>query len=286
MNPYDEIRTAYITLGWLFEPGNPPLTRRVIADGPDEVVAALLDEPLIPAMLRRELRGQPDHQLWAQARHTAQDSHIITPSDSTWPCGFDPDGPLCLWSHGTGEPPYAAEAITIVGSRACTAYGSHVATDLAGGLAERDWTIVTDGGYGIATSAMLGALRTSRPPIAVLPGGLDHLHPTGNRQLLELVGDTGLLLSPYPPGAEPVRDRVLYVKRLLADLSTATVLVEAPPRSAALHAVRRALHLGRHGLIVPGPVTSVHSGGGLDVLRTDSRARPVGSVADILTDLT
>ncbi len=200
---------------------------------------------------------------------------LITPEDDEWPglafASFRgapvrdrPQGraPLVLWAIGPLRLDEVAErAAAIVGTRACTAYGDHVAADLSAGLAEHDVAIVSGGAYGIDGVAHRAALAADGMTVAVLAGGVDVLYPAGHSALLHRVGATGLLVSEYPPGVRPARHRFLTRNRLVAALSGATVVVEAGIRSGAASTAAWARALGRVVCAVPGPVTSAASTG-------------------------
>jgi DNA processing protein len=71
--------------------------------------------------------------------------------------------------------------------------------------------------------------------------------------------------------------------RLIAALTTGTVVVEAARRSGALNTARHAQILGRPLMAVPGPVTSALSVGCHDLLRRDDApAALVTGVDDVL----
>ncbi|MCX6488768.1 MAG: DNA-processing protein DprA [Mycobacterium sp.] len=204
-----------------------------------------------------------------------RDGRLITPEDDEWPglafASFRgapvrdrPQGraPLVLWAIGPLRLDDVAErAAAIVGTRACTAYGEHVAADLSAGLAEHDVAVVSGGAYGIDGVAHRAALAADGMTVAVLAGGVDVLYPAGHSALLHRVGATGLLVSEYPPGVRPARHRFLTRNRLVAALSGATVVVEAGIRSGAASTAAWARALGRVVCAVPGPVTSAASTG-------------------------
>ena len=204
-----------------------------------------------------------------------RDGRLITPEDDEWPglafASFRgapvrdrPQGraPLVLWAIGPLRLDEVAErAAAIVGTRACTAYGDHVAADLSAGLAEHDVAIVSGGAYGVDGVAHRAALAADGMTVAVLAGGVDVLYPAGHSALLHRVGATGLLVSEYPPGVRPARHRFLTRNRLVAALSGATVVVEAGIRSGAASTAAWARALGRVVCAVPGPVTSAASTG-------------------------
>lgn len=211
-----------------------------------------------------DLLGGDAPSILAAAEHGGMTA--LLPGDDHWPAVLDDlgtDAPPVLW--GVGDTSFlsrpAADRIVITGSRASTAYGEHVARDLAWSLADRGRIPVTGGGYGI-DKAVHEALRpSSAQAIAVLASGADRLYPTGNADMLREVAATGLLLSEQPPGAMPTRERFLQRASLMAALCGAAVIAEAGYRSGALNVAYRALGLRRAVGATPGPVTSAASGG-------------------------
>ncbi len=200
---------------------------------------------------------------------------LVTPDDSEWPllslAAFagvpvrdKPEGraPLALWVIGPLRLDEVAQrSAAIVGTRACTAYGEHVAADISTGLADEDVVIVSGGAYGIDGAAHRAALAADGMTVAVLAGGVDVLYPAGHSALLHRVARHGLLVSEYPPGVRPARHRFLTRNRLVAALSGATVVVEAGLRSGTASTAAWARALGRVVCAVPGPVTSAASTG-------------------------
>jgi len=197
---------------------------------------------------------------------------LLLPDDPRWPGALDDLGalaPHCLWVRG--DPDLAAastRSVALVGARACTEYGRHVAAELAHGLAGRGVTVVSGGAYGIDAAAHRAALAGGGPTVAYLAGGVDRLYPAGNADLLRAVLDAGgAVVSEVPPGSVPSRVRFLLRNRLIAATARATVVVEAAWRSGALSTAARAAELLRPVGAVPGPVTSMASGGCHRLLR-------------------
>ena len=172
------------------------------------------------------------------------------------------------------------DLVTVTGSRAASAYGEHVAGELAGDLANRERVLVAGGAYGVEAAVNRAVLAAGGDTIAVLTGGVDRPYPSGHRDLLDRVGDVGALVSELPPGSVPTRHRFLARSRLLGARSAATVIVEAGARSGALRVVVESRQLGRQVGAVPRPVTSVTSRGPHELLRT-GHARLVTSAADV-----
>jgi DNA processing protein len=305
----DETRMARIVLGHLVEPGRRDLGVLIRTLGP---IAALtrLRAGTVPASLREvaasRMSTMDPRRLAERAtqRAAATGARIITPEDDEWPAqlldlvaisrpGSDPidrdtDPPQCLWLRGPLRLGQACErSVAIVGARASTSYGDNVANDIGYGLADRGWTVVSGGAFGIDAAAHRGALAASGPTIAVLACGIDRPYPRSHGMLFDRIGEAGLVLSEWPPGADPHRHRFLVRNRLIAALTRGTVLVEANLRSGARFTLRRARLLGRMAMAVPGPVTSAMSHGAHEelrepgtvlVARTDHILDAVGSI--------
>lgn len=205
--------------------------------------------------------AEPDALRERAARVRAR---ILTSADPEWPRAFarlGPYEPLVLWVRGPASVDEAfGRSIAIVGSRASTTYGDHVASEMASAAADRGVWVVSGGAYGIDAAAHRGALAAGGRTIGVLAGGVDQLYPRGNTELLERILEDGAIMSEQPPGFAPHRARFLSRNRLIAT-ARATVVVEAAARSGALSTARHAVRLARPVGAVPGPVTSAASRG-------------------------
>jgi DNA processing protein len=210
-------------------------------------------------------------------------ARMLVPGDPQWPDGLDALGansPVLLWMRGNGDL-LRRPAVAIVGARAATGYGEHVAMELAAGLSARDVVVVSGGAYGIDGMAHRAALASGGGTIAVLAGGIDRLYPAGHEALLTRVADNGLLISEVPCGTPPTKWRFLQRNRLIAALAAATVVVEAGRRSGSLNTARLALGLGRPVGVVPGPITSAASTGCHAIVR-EQPVTLVTSTAEIM----
>lgn len=209
---------------------------------------------------------------------------LLLPGDPDWPTAVDdlPDPPWCLWMVGTGCPATLTRtSVSIVGARACTDYGQHVAKEMAYDLGSQGVTIVSGGAFGIDAAAHQAALAADAPVLAVMAGGLDRFYPSANTDLLRQVAESGVVLAEVPPGTAPMRSRFLRRNRLIAALGRATVVVEAGWRSGALSTARAAADLIRPVAAVPGPVTSATSAGCHRLIR-DCEAVLVWQPQDVL----
>ncbi|MDP9996894.1 DNA-processing protein DprA [Pseudarthrobacter sulfonivorans] len=226
----------------------------------------------------------PERDLATMARLGGR---VIIPSDDLWPGQLGDLGvhePICLWWRGVEqELPGPSRSVALVGSRDSTSYGASVTGDLAYSLAQRGFTIVSGGAYGIDAHAHRAALAGGAgavPTIAVMAGGVDRFYPAGNEDLLRAVCNQGAVLAEVPPGSAPTRYRFLQRNRLIAALAAVTVVVEARWRSGALNTAHHAETLGRAVGAVPGSVHSANSAGCHRLLR-DGGAVCVTDAAEI-----
>ncbi|WP_270411378.1 DNA-processing protein DprA [Microbacterium maritypicum] len=198
------------------------------------------------------------------------DAKLVIPGDVAWPAALEdlgPHAPSALWVRGRTELLTREPRVSIVGARASSGYGEHVATELAGDLAATGAVIVSGGAYGIDGAAHRAALGVQGATIAFLAGGVDRAYPAGHQSLLRRIAEEGALVSEPPCGAAPTKWRFLARNRLIAALGHATVVVEAGWRSGSLNTAGHAAALGRPLGAVPGPVTSASSAGCHRLLR-------------------
>ncbi|HEY5988093.1 MAG TPA: DNA-processing protein DprA [Streptosporangiaceae bacterium] len=278
-------RLARAALTCVAEPGDPAMGTLLRWCTPTEIIAALTEnrmpspaalEPAGVAGLDRSLKrwaarlGEAPSEAALDAWRR-QGIRLVIPGDAEWPGQLDvlgDAGPWGLWVLGNADLRYAClRSVSIVGTRAATAYGSHVCTELSAALAERGWSVISGGAYGIDGCAHRAALAVAGVTIAVLPGGVDNAYPPGHQGLFRAVQERGVTVSEWPPGRTPTRHGFLVRNRVIAALSRGTVVVEAALRSGALSTARHARDQGRPLMAVPGPVTSAQSAGCHEIIR-------------------
>ncbi|MEO6205998.1 MAG: DNA-processing protein DprA [Mycobacteriales bacterium] len=292
----DGARLARVALSHVIEPGHPGLWDAVTRLGPEQVWALVRQgrpQQWLSGRLTEGARLRADgYDPQADLdRLEACGGRLLCPGDADWPSerllwpteDLAVAPPLVLYARGPGALAHAVErSVAVVGARAATAYGAHVAGELGLGLAARGCAVISGGAYGIDAAAHAGALNAQgAPTLAVLACGIDIAYPRGNDRLLERIAESGLVLSELPPGASPTRARFLVRNRLIAALSLGTVVVEAALRSGSLATAGRARDLDRHVMAVPGPITSAMSAGAHAELRRPGTVC-VTSAAEVL----
>jgi len=298
-----EERWARAAWSRLAEPGDAVAAALREALGPvaalDVVLGGAVDGPQLPgeagtprarAALRAALERWRPRVEGLDPRRDADalarlGGRVVVPGDEEWPRRLDDLGdacPPCLWVRGAGAlGPLVERSVALVGSRASSAYGEHVAAELAAGLAERGVAVVSGGAFGIDAAAHRAALAVGGVTVAVLACGVDRAYPVAHEALLSRIAAEHVVVAEQPPGAAPTRWRFLERNRLIAAASSAVVVVEAAWRSGALSTATRAAALLRPLGAVPGPVTSSTSAGCHRVLR-ELQATCVTDASEVL----
>ena len=261
-------RAARVAWARLVEPGDETVAAQIAAVGAEEALHAVAADTILGArMAERAAELDVDRDLAIARRLGAR---LVVPGDEEWPLGLHDLAapPICLWVLGhasLGE--VATRSVAVVGARAATGYGVHVAKELGAGLAERDFAVVSGAAYGIDGAAHEGALAVDGVTIAVLACGVDRPYPAGHAGLLQRVQEAGLVVSEVPPGSAPTRWRFLSRNRVIATLTQGTVVVEAGLRSGSRNTARHADEHLRVVCAVPGPVSSAVSAGCHELVR-------------------
>ena len=234
---------------------------------------------------RKRWMPRADAKLVRHALHGAEEvgAQLLLPGDPSWPTplnDLEEHAPALLWVRGDARCLGGQDQIAIVGARAATSYGDHIAAELAGDLAATGTVIVSGGAYGIDGTAHRAALGVGGATIAFLAGGVDRAYPSGHQQLFRRITESGVVASEVPCGTAPTKWRFLSRNRLIAAFGAATVVVEAGWRSGSLNTAGHAAALGRPLGAVPGPVTSAASAGCHRLLR-EYDARCVTNAAEV-----
>ncbi|WP_199439101.1 DNA-processing protein DprA [Umezawaea beigongshangensis] len=292
----EEVRLARAYLSRVAEP--PALALGALIDllGPVEAARRVRrgDVP-VSVQVQTAARCAEDRAEEDLRRVAEAGGRLVVPEDEEWPawpftalavagrqrlrCGGEP---LALWVRGAAACAELAErAVAVVGSRAASGYGQHVAAEFGHGLAAAGLVVVSGAAHGVDGAAHRGALAAGGRTLAVLACGVDVAYPAGHQALLARIPERGLVVSEYPPGTSPARHRFLTRNRLIAALALGTVVVEAGRRSGAKNTAASTTALGRVLMAVPGPITSATSVGCGELLRS-GEAVAVSSVEEVV----
>ncbi|MCC5648994.1 DNA-processing protein DprA [Nostoc sp. XA013] len=204
-------------------------------------------------------------------KHQQENSHFWTPADADYPRLLleTPSPPPILYYRGEielqenlGQKPM----VGIVGTRQPTEYGIRWTRQISTALAKNGFTVVSGMAEGIDTESHIAAMKAGGRTIAVLGTGVDVIYPHKNRDLYKQILMAGLVVSEYPTKTPPDRTHFPRRNRIIAGLSRAILVMEAPVKSGALITATYANEFGRDVYALPGRVDDHPSQGCLKLL--------------------
>jgi len=180
------------------------------------------------------------------------------------------------WNSGIFE-----NCLAVVGSRRMTTYGRQIATKLVSEIARAGITIVSGFMFGIDATAHQAAIEAGGKTIAVMPCGIEVIHPKHQESLYkEILKNNGLIISEFEASFPPALWTYPKRNRIVAGLSQATLVVEAGEKSGSLITANLARRYKRKLFAVPGPLTSALSKGTVQLIKEG--AEIVTGAEDIL----
>ncbi|QSJ18299.1 DNA-processing protein DprA [Nostoc sp. UHCC 0702] len=204
-------------------------------------------------------------------KHQQENPYFWTPADTDYPRLLleTPSPPPILYYRGEvelqenlGQKPM----VGIVGTRQPSDYGIRWTRQISTALAKNGFTVVSGMAEGIDTESHIAAMKAGGRTIAVLGTGVDVIYPHKNRDLYKQILSAGLVVSEYPGKTPPERTHFPRRNRIIAGLSRAILVMEAPLKSGALITATYANDFGRDVYALPGRLDDHPSQGCLKLL--------------------
>jgi len=170
------------------------------------------------------------------------------------------------------------QAVALVGARNASAAACRFARGLAHDLGAQDLVVVSGLARGIDAAAHDGAMDGGT--IGCAAGGIDIFYPPENEERQRRMSEVGPVVSERPPGLEPRARDFPRRNRIIAGISSGTVVIEAAPRSGSLITARLAGEAGREVMAVPGSPLDPRAQGCNQLIRDG--ATLVQSAADVI----
>ncbi len=245
-------KAAYIALNFVRGVG-PKMFEALLSRfiQPEAVVAASIDElcalPRLTPAIAEAIHGIDIDAVVAELTALEQIGIAVhTFDEETYPPNLQliPNPPPILFQAGEfiGDD---TKSIAIVGTRKPSANGVKLARQLAIGLAERGFTIVSGLALGIDISAHQGALEAGGRTLAVLGSGIQVIHPYRNQGLAEQIRHSGAIFSEAKPKAPPTTGALMSRDRIVSGLALATIVVEVSDQSGSMDTANQARKQGR-----------------------------------------
>jgi len=260
------------SLSWLALALTPGLASRLSArllrefGSPEEVFraplprleACRLPAPVAQAVFKKQSFKRAEKEL-APTRRIDR-CRLVNWTDPEYPQTllqiYDP--PVMLYVRGDVQV-LNLPAISIVGTRRPTLYGSQMAERLGRELAARGLVVVSGMARGIDAIGHQGAMAVNGRAIGVLGTGVDVCYPKENRKLYEKVLERGAIVSEFPLGTHPAPENFPIRNRIVAGMPLGVAVVEGAQYSGSLITARLAMEFGREVFAVPGNVTQAVS---------------------------
>lgn len=160
--------------------------------------------------------------------------------------------PIIIYYKGNFDLLKPEPIFAVVGTRKSSAYGERLTYDTILNLATLKYPIITGTAIGIDTYTIKTSMELNSPCISVLSSGIDNISPKKNIELLEeLIKKGGCYLTEFPPGVGSFKSNYPIRAKLIAALSTASIIIEAPEGSGALLVAKESFNLGRNAFCFP-----------------------------------
>ncbi len=196
------------------------------------------------------------------------------------------DAPHVLYQYGDIDL-NSHRLVSIVGTRKATEGGIENTRTVVKDLAEAypDIVIVSGLAFGIDKAAHKAAMDNNVPTAAFLPGWVLDITPKTHVELARsIVRKGGAVLSDMAPGTVITKGNFLSRNRLIAGISSATIVIESPDRGGSTSTATIAASYSRAVFALPGRSTDVNSGGTNLLIKT-SRAILYQDCSDLAVEL-
>ncbi|MBQ4379017.1 MAG: DNA-processing protein DprA [Treponema sp.] len=156
------------------------------------------------------------------------------------------DPPFILFYRGNLEI-LKRRCVSVVGTRRASPQALSASTEFSKSACDNGWCVVSGLAFGIDAASHKGALVSKNPATcAVLPGGIDTIAPSSHTKLAaKILESGGLIMSEYLPGVPAVQFRFVERNRIVAALSSVTLVAQAPCGSGAMITAGLALDYNR-----------------------------------------
>ncbi|MBP1531902.1 MAG: DNA-processing protein DprA [Alphaproteobacteria bacterium] len=191
---------------------------------------------------------------------------ILTYADKEYPQNLLQlnDAPPVLYVYGNVELLNYQPAISIVGVRSASINGRKIASRIAYDLTQNNVLVVSGMARGIDAAAHKGALYAQNQQgatVAVLGTGVDEIYPLENMELYNDICRQGAVISEFALGTKAQVQNFPRRNRIIAALSSGTLVVEAGVHSGSLITANCALEQGKDIFAVPGSPLEANSAG-------------------------
>ena len=117
--------------------------------------------------------------------------------------------------------------------------------------------------------------------IAVLAHGFEQIYPKVHKKYINQVNENGGFLTEFWSEEAPLRENFLKRNRIVAGISTATIIIESASKGGSLVTADIANSYDKDVFAVPGRTTDIYSRGCNDLIK-NNRAHLLNSASDVV----
>lgn len=200
------------------------------------------------------------------------------------------DAPIGLYykSASTADQIFSSPMISIVGTRDVSPYGKDCCRRIIESIshAPKHACIVSGLALGVDGIAHNSALQQGLPSIGVLPTGIETFSPRSHFELARKMAETPgcALVSDFPIGYPVTAANFIRRNRIIAGLSSATIVVESKKHGGSLITARSAFAYDRDVFVVPGRIDDVRSQGCNNLIE-QKMAEPIANLQTLSSRL-
>lgn len=252
------------------------LSKKLLKDIPGigtKISKGIGDEKFLK-FAEKELNFCEKNGIEIKLRHRNQFPQLLSECD---------DAPAILYQKGRWDE--NLRSVSIVGTRNLTAYGKKFIEEFIHCL--KDSKVVITSGLALGTDgyAHQEALKNNIATVGVLAHGLHTIYPATHHKLSkEIIEQGGALLSEFNSSEKPDREHFLQRNRIIAGLSTHTVVVETALGGGSISTVSHANNYNREVFALPGKFHDKCSQG-CNRLIAQNKARIIDSVTELVDEI-
>ncbi len=219
-------------------------------------------------------------------------AHFISIENEFYPSALREceDAPIGLYYRSVTPPEklFSQKMISIVGTRDISPYGKEWCRRIVDTLSRAPIRpcIVSGLALGVDGIAHGSALEHGLPTIGVLPTGIETFSPSSHGELARRLSCTEgcALISDFPVGYPVTAANFLRRNRIIAGLSSATILIESKKHGGGLITARHAFNYNRDLFVLPGRIDDLRSQGCNNLLE-ERIAEPISNLQNLSSRL-
>ncbi|WP_088324309.1 DNA-processing protein DprA [Polaribacter tangerinus] len=154
-----------------------------------------------------------------------------------------------------------SKIISIVGTRNMSSYGRDFCEKLIADLSIYSPIIVSGFAYGVDICAHKAAIKNKLQTVAVLAHGFNEIYPKAHKKYMPHVLENGGFITEFWHREAPLRENFLKRNRIVAGISSATVVIESASKGGSLVTADIANSYDKDVFAVPGRTTDIYSKG-------------------------